>query len=267
MNDSKTTVNGLCQYLDQFAPTRLAEEWDNVGLLAGDRQSACERVMTCLTITPESVEEAVEERANLIVTHHPLPFHPFRQLTTDTVPSRMLWNLAKADIAIYSPHTGFDSAIEGINFALATKLGLKNIQPLVPLPDETENIGTGRVGTPTSPLNLNEFIENAKRAFNMDTIKFVGDPSDTISKAAVACGSGESFLGQAIEAGCDLFVTGETDFHTCLEARAHDVALLLLGHYNSERFAVEQLADRLANSFPNLTVWPSRRESDPTSFA
>ena len=132
--------------MDQFAPTRLAEDWDNVGLLVGDRHAPVRRVMTCLTVTPESVLEAIDEKADLIVTHHPLPFRPIKKLTTDSVSARMIWQLARAGISIYSPHTGFDSAQQGINFSLATRLGLQSIQPLNQLPDDPDGLGTGRVG-------------------------------------------------------------------------------------------------------------------------
>ena len=114
-----TKIQQVCEYLDQFAPTRLAEEWDNVGLLTGDRAAECQRIMTCLTVTPESAAEAIERGASLIVSHHPLPFRPLKRLTTDSTPSRMVWELARANVAIYSPHTGFDSALNGINQSLA----------------------------------------------------------------------------------------------------------------------------------------------------
>ena len=83
-------VAEICQFLDAFAPPILAEEWDNVGLLVGDARQPVERVMTCLTITPASCAEAASKRADLIVTHHPLPFKPLRRLTTDNTPGRLL---------------------------------------------------------------------------------------------------------------------------------------------------------------------------------
>jgi len=73
-----TTVSAIAAYLEEFAPRRLAAEWDNVGLLVGDARQSVERVMTCLTVTPESAAEAIAEKANFIVTHHPFPFHPLR---------------------------------------------------------------------------------------------------------------------------------------------------------------------------------------------
>ncbi|NQT35940.1 MAG: Nif3-like dinuclear metal center hexameric protein, partial [Planctomycetes bacterium] len=81
-------VEAIEAFLKTFAPLELAEEWDNVGLLVGDRGRDVSRAMTCLTITPESVAEAIEQRADLIVTHHPLPFLPLKQLTTDTTVGR-----------------------------------------------------------------------------------------------------------------------------------------------------------------------------------
>jgi putative NIF3 family GTP cyclohydrolase 1 type 2 len=68
------TVSDFVAYLDRFAPPSSAAEWDNVGLLVGDDSASCDRVMTCLTLTNDVAEEAIRERAQLIVSHHPLPF-------------------------------------------------------------------------------------------------------------------------------------------------------------------------------------------------
>ncbi|MFH1266373.1 MAG: Nif3-like dinuclear metal center hexameric protein, partial [Planctomycetota bacterium] len=113
------TVKVIAEFLDQFAPHRLAEEWDNVGLLVGDSSGRVNRVMTCLTITPATAAEAIEAETDLIVTHHPLPFRPLKRLTTDTPTGRVLLDLIAGRIAVYSPHTAFDSAEEGINQRLA----------------------------------------------------------------------------------------------------------------------------------------------------
>src|SRR5436190_2060219 len=139
-----TAVNDIADFLESFAPSALAESWDNVGLLIGDRVRPVERVMTCLTITPESAAEAVAELANLIVTHHPLPFRPQNRLTTDTPDGRLLLQLIEAGIAVYSPHTAFDSAAAGINQRLATGLGLLDIDVLVPAAQPP--LGAGRYG-------------------------------------------------------------------------------------------------------------------------
>lgn len=260
------TLQQICSFLDSFAPPRLAEEWDNVGLLVGDRQRDVKRVMTCLTITPASAAEAVAQQADLIITHHPLPFKPLKRLTTDTVPGRLLLQLITANIAIHSPHTAFDSALQGINAQLAAGLGLSDVQPLVPRIGDVDALGSGRFGKLLQPLTLREVAARVQAFLKTEGVFQVGDDSRLVQSIAVACGSAGSFLDPARRAGCDLLVTGETTFHTCLEAEADDVALLLPGHFASERFAVEALAGILAQQFPTLTLWPSRQERDPLKW-
>ncbi|MBN2476126.1 MAG: Nif3-like dinuclear metal center hexameric protein [Pirellulales bacterium] len=254
------TVENLAAFLERFAPRRLAEDWDNVGLLVGDRRRQVARVMTCLTVTPTSAAEAMERRVDLIVTHHPLPFRPVKQLTADTTVGRLLLDLIAARIAVYSPHTAFDSAREGINQRLATGLGLREIAPL--LPDE-EGLGAGRWGRIDPGTTLGQLAERLKQFLALDRLQMVGDPQRPAQVAAVACGAAGTLLDAAHRAGCQAMVVGETSFHTCLEAEALGVGLLLPGHFASERFAVECLADVLAEQFPDLETWASRAEADP----
>lgn len=262
-------VSDLCQFLESFAPQALAEEWDNVGLLVGDKAKQVERVMTCLTITPESCAEAVSKRAELIVTHHPLPFKPLRRLTAESTPGRLLLELIRAGIAVHSPHTAFDSAAEGINQQLASGIGLVNIQPLVPAQELSQGMqsGSGRFGSFAASVTVAEIAIRLKTFLKIPGLHMVGEDSAAIKTAAVACGSGGSFLEHVIRHDIQLLITGEATFHTCLEAQASGVALLLPGHFASERFAVEQLAEIIAKQFHQLTVWASEKEADPLRWA
>src|SRR5262245_53065068 len=104
------SVADLIAFLEEFAPPGLAEEWDNVGLLIGDRSREVSRVMTCLTLTTDVAEEAIAERAGLIVSHHPVLFRAVKRLTADDEQGKILLQLIAAGIAVYSPHTGYDSA-------------------------------------------------------------------------------------------------------------------------------------------------------------
>jgi len=132
------SVADIVAFLERFAPLELAEEWDNVGLLLGDRQREAPRVLTCLTLTPDVAREAIEKRAGLIVTHHPILFRAVKRLTADNSEGRMLLDLMAAGVAVYSPHTAYDSAGDGINEQLARSLGLTGVEPLRPLPGERE---------------------------------------------------------------------------------------------------------------------------------
>ncbi len=261
------TVRDFTTFLESFAPLQLAEDWDNVGLLVGDRDVPVERLMTCLTITPESVAEAVERQVQLIVTHHPLPFRPLQKITTETTIGRMLLRLIQNSIAVYSPHTAFDSALSGINQRLADRMRLQNATPLIPHETiDTPGLGSGRIGTLLPSVPLRSVAERLKKELEADTTRFVGEAERMVQTVGIACGSGGSFLAAAHREGCDLFVTGETTFHTCLEAQALGIGLILLGHFASERFACVELARLLASEFPTSEIWASTREVDPIQY-
>ena len=258
-----TTVADLCAFLDAFAPAELAADWDNVGLLVGDRAQRVERVMTCLTITPQAAAEAIRERVDLVVTHHPLPFRPFKRLTADEPTGRMILDLIRAGVAIYSPHTAFDSAAGGINQRLAEGLGLADIQPLEPALAGPAGLGTGRYGQLPQAMTLAQLAARLKQFLKIDGLHAVGHSQTPIDRVAVACGSAGELLGAAIRKNCQLFVTGEARLHSCYDAAARGVALLVAGHYASERFGVESLAEVIGHQFAGLPVWASRDERDP----
>jgi dinuclear metal center YbgI/SA1388 family protein len=255
------TVADVAAFLDEFAPPVLAESWDNVGLLVGDFKQSVRRVMTCLTITPASAREAVAEHADLVVTHHPLPFRPLTRLTSETSEGRLLLKLIEAKISVFSPHTAFDSAQEGINQRLATGLQLAQIEPIVPIGEAGQ--GAGRRGRLPAAISLTELAARIKRLLAIEYLQVVGPLDRSVRHVAVACGSAGEFMTPAKAAGCDCLVTGEVRFHGCLEAESLDIGLVLAGHFASERFAVEELAGVLTGRFGSLQVWVSQQESDP----
>jgi dinuclear metal center YbgI/SA1388 family protein len=362
------TVGAIADYLDQFAPSHLAADWDNVGLLLGDRFAPAERIMTCLTVTPEVVGEAVETNVQLIVTHHPILFRPIQRLTTDTPDGRMLLTLIKSGVAVYSPHTAFDNTAGGINDSLAKRLGLVEIVPLrrregicqckivVFVPDsdlarvsdamfsagaghigeysqcsfrlagtgtffgseaaqptvgqkgrreevsewrlevlcsascrqqvitamrrahsyeepafdvyplQPTTVGEGRVGRLPKFQTLEQLAQSAKSVLKAERVQIVGDLGRSVERVALACGAGSEFLMDAVKAKADVFLTGEGRFHDFLAAQANGIALVLPGHYASERFGIEDLAVRLQQQFPKLRVWPSKSETDPVRW-
>ncbi len=263
----KISVDQICQRLAEIAPLRLAESWDNVGLLIGDRKLGVSRVMTCLTITPAVVQEAVDEDVDLLVAHHPLPFKPLSRLTSDTTAGSMLLRLVEARVAVYSAHTAFDSAASGINQLWADRLGVTQTQALIPFEaaaaENFADLGSGRFGNLGQAIALDELARSAASAVGAEHVRRVGHADQPVRRVAFACGSGGSFLAAAKRKGCDALVTGEATFHTCLEAESLQVGLVLLGHYWSERFAMEWLAEHLAANLEELTIWPSSLESDP----
>ena len=258
-----TKIRSICDFLEQFAPTTLAEDWDNVGLILGDAELPASKIMTCLTVTPESAAEAIEKKVDLIVSHHPLPFAATKRITTDRTATKLIWQLAQAGVSIYSPHTAFDSATGGINQLLCDRLEVAATNPIVPNRNDPELPGAGRIGKLAAAVSLEALAAKVKAEFQLPRIQVIGDLAANVQKIATACGSGGSFVSKAAQRGAECLVTGEATFHTILEARALGIGMILMGHYFSERFAVEALAEQIANEFPDVESWASDREADP----
>jgi putative NIF3 family GTP cyclohydrolase 1 type 2 len=168
---------------------------------------------------------------------------------------------------VFSPHTGYDSAEEGINQQLAELFELDAIGVLRPTCAEDASIGAGRFGTLLKALPLGELLDLSKERLNLEQLQFVGDENAPIERLGVACGSAAEFLPDAQRHGCQALLTGEARFHACLEAREIGVALILPGHYATERLGMERLAAVLGDHFPQLSVWASRVERDPLRWA
>lgn len=251
-------LSEIVAYLQTLAPLELAEEWDNVGLLVGDPQQDVQRVLTCLTLSPDVAQEAIERNVQLVVTHHPVLFRPVQKIVASDSAGRMLLDLIAARVAVYSPHTAYDSAPAGVNQQLAELFGLSEIVPLREV--------AGRAGNLPAAMTLDEFVDLVKTRLQTRSLEHVGNAQRLVRRVAIACGSGGEFLRDAIASGCDVLLTGEARFHAALEAEAAGIGLVLAGHYATERPALERLAERLGQEFPALSATASQVERDPLSW-
>lgn len=251
--------------LERIAPLRLAAEWDSVGLLVSPRRDAIDRVLTCLTLTPEVAAEAARERADLVVTHHPLPFRPLARITTDTGPGAALLQLVHAGAGVWSGHTAWDSAAGGINDQLAALLGLVHFAPIQP-DAETPVAGFGRMGSAAPGRTVADLARLAAERLGARHVQVVGQADRPAGRVGIVCGSGGDMLADVRRGGCDTLLTGEIKLHEATEARAAGLAVIAVGHHASERFSMPVLAERVAAAVPGLAVWASRDEADPIGW-
>lgn len=142
----------ITSLIEKLAPRKLAEEWDNVGLLVGNPAGEISAVLLALDVTPEVVREAVTVGANLIISHHPLVFRPLKNIREDNPQGQLISNIIRNGIHVYCAHTNLDNAGEGVNQILARKLGLNDIQVLNP--DKPEKIYKLVVFIPDTHVDL-----------------------------------------------------------------------------------------------------------------
>lgn len=235
------TVNDMVKLLDEMAPPKMAESWDNVGLMLGRGTRHVRRILLALDMTDETAEQAVNGKADMLVTHHPAIFGSVNRITDGAWKQELLLRLAEHGIAVYSAHTNLDCISTGVNFALAEKLRLEDHETL----DETT--GLGRIGS-VKTCRLQEFAAFVKKVLDADYLA-IGDAGKKVHKVAVCGGAGSDLIPLAIAAGADTLVTGDVKYHTAQEAVFSGLNIIDAGHQPTELPVLESLADRLSLRF------------------
>ncbi|MET0417679.1 MAG: Nif3-like dinuclear metal center hexameric protein [Actinoplanes sp.] len=253
--------------LDRRYPRDWAESWDRVGLVLGDLDGTVRRVLCVVDCVPETVDQALTEGVDLIVAHHPLLLKPVSSIAPDTYKGRIIHRLIRGDVALYAAHTNADTANPGVSDALAARLGLTGLRPLVPATGAAEGggRGLGRVGELPEQMTLSELTGFAAARLPLTTagIRSAGDPEQVIRTLAVCGGAGDSFLADARRAGVDAYLCADLRHHPVSEHLADGgPALLDVAHWASERPWLDELAEWLRGEFA-IDVVVSDLDTDP----
>ncbi len=245
----------VIKYFESKYPTELAYEWDNVGLQIGTLNSKVERILVTLDVTKEVVKEAIKNKVNLIISHHPLMFKPMQNIVFDSPRGWIIKHLIQHNIAVYSAHTNFDQAEGGMNDILAKEVGI--LDPL--LLDEQDNIG--RYGT-IQKMKLELFVEKLKSLFQLSSVKVIGKTDKMVEKVGISGGSGSHHMYAAKKRNCDVYITGDITYHTALDAIQLGLTLIDVGHHIEVIF-VREVAKDLKGQFPDIEIIESKVNSNP----
>lgn len=251
-----TTIQDIVTYIDGKAPFALQLGFDNSGLLVGRPDREVTRILLSLDITEEVVAEAAELGAQLIVSHHPIIFHPIKSMTGDTPLGRTLLAMAEQRIGGLCVHTNLDAVAHGVNDVLAEQVGLMDVAQLSPMgvDDKGQPYGIGRVGTLIDgPIDCVSFAKSVKEALGCHGVRYV-DAGVPVSKVAVGGGACADMIGEAIALGCDTFVTSDVKYNGFLDAKDLGVNLIDAGHYPTEQVVMPVLAGWLRGQFPQVDV-------------
>ncbi len=244
-------IHEIAAFMETFAPPELAEEWDNCGTLVNCGGEA-KRLMCALDITGAVVAEAEEAGCQLIVAHHPVIFHPLRQIKSGEV----VYKLIRKHISAICVHTSLDAATGGVNDILAAIFGMVDPLPFARM---------GRVGQLRQSTTATQLAESCAERFSAH-VRYV-DAGRPVKRLAVLGGSGGGLVEEALQAEADCIFTGEADHHDAIDAREAGISLIVAGHYSTEFPVVPVMADRLIKHFPDLTVLISRQGKDPFRYA
>lgn len=259
-------LEDILNFLKKRFPEEQKEEWDNVGLMTGDSCREIKKVLVTLDVTSETVCEAKDFGADLVISHHPLIFSPIKKIVEDNGLGSTLIQLIKNDIAVYSMHTNFDKAEGGMNDLLAEKIGLLDIRKYT----EEELLGSdgkavdniGRVGTLEMPMTLDDFADFVKATLGCRAMKIFGDGEEIVQTVALCSGSGGSMMTAAFNSGANVYLTSDLNHHHAQSAAETGLNLIDAGHFETENIITDFLYDLLSAEFPELTI----KKSGATPF-
>lgn len=256
-----TTVGEILAYLEEFAPYALAEGWDNVGLMAGDRSQKVGRVLCALDVTEGVAREAVACGAQLIVAHHPLIFTSVRAVTADDATGRTLRLAIQNDISVICMHTNADCAQGGVNDALAAALGLSDVVNM----EAGENGQLGRVGDLPAAMEPRAFAAFVKEKLGAGGARFV-DGGKPVRRVAVGGGACGKLMDFALAKGADAFVIGDCSYDVMQRAQSLGLTLVDAGHFPTENPVVPVFAGRISGRFADVEALCSQTHRDCIQF-
>jgi dinuclear metal center YbgI/SA1388 family protein len=259
------TIQDITTYLESIAPAHLQESYDNAGLLVGNPATEVTGVLTSLDCTEDIIAEAKVRGCNLVVAHHPIVFRGLKRFNGSNYVERTIIKAIKEDVAIYAIHTNLDNVRhQGVNERIAQRLGLENLRLLGPK-DEDETIGSGMVGELPVAMEETAFLHHLKANMETPVVKHTQLLEQPVKTVALCGGSGGFLLGKAKKAGAQVFVTSDYKYHEFFDADG-DLVICDIGHYESEQFTTQLLAELLSKKFRTFAVLCTERITNPVRY-
>lgn len=268
------TTADVSTAIENIAPAGLQEAWDNCGIMIGFKDASVKKILTCLEINEAILDEAKELDVNMIITHHPLIFGGIKSLCTCNYKDRIIMELIRSGINVYSCHTPFDKVKGGNNDVIAEKLGLVSVKNLngadVPsaakMMERMDEADIGRIGEFRKPMLLKDVIKLVadNLGLSMRQIRVTGNLNTEISKVGMCTGAGSDLMGMAAGQGCQLFITGDVKYHEAQTALEEGICVIDAGHYGTEKFFGEEMKMKLQKELgKNVEIIASSVNIDP----
>jgi dinuclear metal center YbgI/SA1388 family protein len=253
-------------------PLDEAETWDAPGLLSGDPAAPVSRIHLAVDAVLDTVDEAVDAGAQLLLVHHPLLLRGVTSVAEDRYKGAVIARLIRGGCALVAAHTNADIVARGTSAVLAERLGVAGTRPIVPGADPA--LGLGRVGRLTEPTTLGAFarmIGNALPA-TASGVRVAGDYDRAIETVALCAGAGDSLLSHPEVLAADVYVTSDLRHHPASEAVENariggGPALIDVSHWASEWLWLDVAAEQLREALPGVEVVVSELRTDPWDFA
>ena len=275
------TLADLLTTIERLWPIAGAESWDSSGLVAGDPAADVHRVLFTVDAVAETIDEALAERADLVIAHHPLLLRGVTSVAEDRYKGALIARLIRAECALVTAHTNADIVAAGTSAVLADRLGLVATRPIQPSPPSSSPLqsspdgalGLGRVGRLPAPTTIGRLARTLADILppTATGVRVAGGFDDPVETVAVCGGAGDSLLADPAVRAADVYITADLRHHPASEAREQarltgGPALIDVSHWASEWLWLDVAAAQLRAAHPELTVLVSELRTDPWDF-
>ena len=255
-------IRDFYNFLDSIAPFNTQEEWDNSGALVLTEREI-KKVLICLDATLDSINEAKEKNAELIISHHPVIFSPLSFLN----PCGAAETALKNGIGIISCHTNLDiseyCADNILSNELKEKLGFIEKEILDITKSTPTSKGFGKIGEFKTQIPFSEVKDALKRVYDCEHL-ICSKTTKDIKTLAFCCGGGSSYLEKIAELNIDAFITSDCKHSSFIFANNTNTALFCPTHYEMEKPMMKKLISVLQKAFPEIKFILSEKESSPS---
>ncbi len=260
-------IKDITDCLEIVAPLHWQEDYDNAGLIIGNKEEKCTGVIICLDVFKQTLLEAIDKGCNMIVAHHPFIYKGLKKIDFDRQINDILKLAFTHNIAIYAAHTNMDNAKTGVSYMLSKALEVENICRLEKsrFPNEENFWGGGAIGELKSETMVKEYLLRIKKNLGIGAIKYIGDEKKKIKRIGFCGGSGSFLIENAIDKGCDIYLTGDLKYHDYL-SNEDKIVLADIGHFESEKFIKQRFFDIISEKICNFAPLYLSDENNRVKF-
>ena len=258
-------IKEVLSALERFAPLPLQESWDNAGLQVGLTETEVSGALLCLDVNEKIVDEAIQKGCNLVVSHHPLLFRGLKTISDLTDVQRTVMKAVQKGICVISMHTNMDNAKGGVNYKMAEKLGLRDVQFLASKTVDGVESGSGVIGELPEAQAADDFVLAVKKAFGVECAMCNELLRRPVRKVALCGGAGDFLLDDALKAGADAFITGEMHYHQYF-GYEQQIQICVIGHYQSEQYTAEIFRDIIEKECPGVRTCIAETCTNPILY-
>lgn len=257
-------IQEITDVIERFAPLSLQESYDNAGLIVGRPSDEVHRALLAVDVTDEVLDEAVREGCDLVVTHHPIIFHPLKRFNSEGYVQRCVERAIRCGIALYACHTNLDSAPGGMSWRLAAMLGVEHLAVLQPSEAGSE-VGFGVVGDLPRAEGTVEFLRRMQRVLRAKVVRHSDIAAPEVRRVAVCTGAGASLMDDALRAGAELYITSDLRYNDFMTPDKR-FTVADIGHFESEYCAIDLLFDILSKNLLTFAVRKSEDSRNPINY-